>query len=29
MSNDTPRQVLSGRKALVIGIANESSIAYG
>jgi len=29
MTDDTPRQVLSGRKALVIGIANESSIAYG
>jgi enoyl-[acyl-carrier protein] reductase I len=29
MSNDKPRQVLSGRKALVIGIANDSSIAYG
>jgi len=29
MTEDTPRQVLSGRKALVIGIANESSIAYG
>ena len=28
-THDTPRQVLSGRKALVIGIANESSIAYG
>jgi enoyl-[acyl-carrier protein] reductase I len=29
MSNDTPGQVLSGRKALVIGIANDQSIAYG
>lgn len=29
MSNDNPRQVLSGRKALVVGIANNSSIAYG
>ena len=29
MSDDKPRQVLAGRKALVIGIANESSIAYG
>ena len=29
MTDDTPRQVLSGRKALVIGIDNESSIAYG
>ena len=29
MSQDKPRQVLSGRKALVIGIANDSSIAYG
>jgi enoyl-[acyl-carrier protein] reductase I len=26
---DQPRQVLSGRKALVIGIANDQSIAYG
>jgi enoyl-[acyl-carrier protein] reductase I len=26
---DKPRQVLGGRKALVIGIANDSSIAYG
>ncbi len=29
MSNDTPRPVLQGRKALVVGIANEHSIAYG
>ena len=29
MSDEKPRQVLSGRKALVIGIANDSSIAYG
>jgi len=29
MSDDKPRQVLSGRKALVIGIANDQSIAYG
>jgi enoyl-[acyl-carrier protein] reductase I len=29
MSNDKPRQVLAGRKALVIGIANDQSIAYG
>jgi enoyl-[acyl-carrier protein] reductase I len=29
MSNDKPRQILSGRKALVIGIANDQSIAYG
>src|SRR5260221_9401514 len=28
MSDDNPR-VLNGRKALVIGIANDSSIAYG
>jgi enoyl-[acyl-carrier protein] reductase I len=26
---DVPRPVLSGRKALVVGIANEHSIAYG
>lgn len=26
---ETPRQVLSGRKALVVGIANDQSIAYG
>ena len=29
MTTDKPRQVLSGRNALVIGIANDSSIAYG
>jgi enoyl-[acyl-carrier protein] reductase I len=29
MSSDKPRLVLSGRKALVIGIANDQSIAYG
>jgi enoyl-[acyl-carrier protein] reductase I len=29
MSNDKPRQILNGRKALVIGIANDQSIAYG
>ena len=29
MSNDKPRPILSCRKALVIGIANEQSIAYG
>jgi enoyl-[acyl-carrier protein] reductase I len=27
--NDQPRQVLAGRKALVIGVANDQSIAYG
>jgi enoyl-[acyl-carrier protein] reductase I len=29
MSNDKPRQVLAGHKALVIGVANDQSIAYG
>ncbi|MGA8032164.1 MAG: SDR family oxidoreductase, partial [Casimicrobiaceae bacterium] len=29
MAIDIPRQVLKGRKALVVGIANEHSIAYG
>ena len=29
MSIETPRQVLKGKKALVVGIANEHSIAYG
>ncbi len=29
MNLDTPRQVLSGRKALVVGVANDSSIAWG
>jgi enoyl-[acyl-carrier protein] reductase I len=29
MTIDIPRPVLKGRKALVIGIANETSIAYG
>ena len=29
MTIDIPRPVLNGRKALVIGIANEHSIAYG
>jgi enoyl-[acyl-carrier protein] reductase I len=29
MGNDTPRQVLSGRKALVVDVANDQSIAYG
>ncbi len=29
MTTDVPRPVLSGKKALVIGIANEHSIAYG
>lgn len=29
MSADTHRQVLAGRKALVVGIANEQSIAWG
>jgi enoyl-[acyl-carrier protein] reductase I len=29
MTTDTPRQVLEGYKALVVGIANDSSIAYG
>ena len=29
MSIEKPRQVLKGKKALVIGIANEHSIAYG
>jgi len=27
--NETPRPVLTGRKALVVGIANDQSIAYG
>src|SRR5512143_3206657 len=29
MAIDIPRPVLKGRKALVIGVANEHSIAYG
>ena len=29
MSIETPRTVLKGKKALVVGIANEHSIAYG
>jgi enoyl-[acyl-carrier protein] reductase I len=29
MSDDTPRQVLKDKKALVVGVANEHSIAYG
>ena len=29
MSTEIPRPVLNGRKALVVGIANEHSIAYG
>jgi enoyl-[acyl-carrier protein] reductase I len=29
MTLDTPRPALKGRKALVVGIANEHSIAYG
>jgi enoyl-[acyl-carrier protein] reductase I len=29
MSPDTPRQILKERKALVTGVANDSSIAYG
>ena len=29
MTVDVPRPVLSGKKALVIGVANEHSIAYG
>jgi enoyl-[acyl-carrier protein] reductase I len=29
MSTETPRPVLQGRKALVVGVANDSSIAYG
>ena len=29
MTNEKPRQVLAGRKALVIGVANDQSIAYG
>jgi enoyl-[acyl-carrier protein] reductase I len=29
MTVDIPRPVLKGRKALVVGIANDSSIAYG
>jgi enoyl-[acyl-carrier protein] reductase I len=29
MTEQTPRPILAGKKALVIGIANDSSIAYG
>jgi len=29
MSIDLPRPILSGKKALVVGVANDSSIAYG
>jgi len=29
MNQPTPRPVLAGKRALVVGIANENSIAYG
>ena len=29
MSHQSPGQILNGKKALVVGIANDSSIAYG
>ena len=29
MAEETPRQILKGKRALVIGVANEYSIAYG
>jgi enoyl-[acyl-carrier protein] reductase I len=29
MSNEVPSRILTGAKALVVGIANEHSIAYG
>ena len=29
MGDDIPRPVLAGQKALVIGVANDDSIAYG
>jgi enoyl-[acyl-carrier protein] reductase I len=29
MNSETPRPVLTGRKALVVGVANEYSIAWG
>src|SRR5215475_16063034 len=29
MASEAPRQILKGKKALVIGVANEHSIAYG
>ena len=29
MSAETPRQLLKGSKVLIVGIANEHSIAYG
>ena len=29
MIDESPRPILKGKKALVIGIANDSSIAYG
>ncbi|MFO1363127.1 MAG: enoyl-ACP reductase FabI [Burkholderiales bacterium] len=29
MASDNPRPVLAGKKALVVGVANEHSIAYG
>jgi enoyl-[acyl-carrier protein] reductase I len=29
MNLEIPRPVLNGRKALVVGVANESSIAWG
>ena len=29
MGDDTPRPVLAGQKALVVGVANDDSIAYG
>ena len=29
METDTRRPVLEGKKALIVGIANDSSIAYG
>jgi enoyl-[acyl-carrier-protein] reductase (NADH) len=29
MALESPRPILQGRKALVVGVANDSSIAYG
>jgi enoyl-[acyl-carrier protein] reductase I len=29
MTAEVPRPVLAGKKALIVGIANEDSIAYG
>src|SRR5512132_3341530 len=29
MTTEIPRSILQGRKALVVGVANDSSIAYG